>query len=178
MLWKKKKIETPEINSENTHPTKYPFRYCNIYISNRYNEILFVPIGKVDDWMYQELNSVIVKDWPLNIDELQNCIVETLNKWKESTERLKPDNNRWYSFNSSKSKSQHSFKVDYVQISITTDMENEYGPEEVERIIIKASPKDWQKDSYKLIGREHLLETKVAQVLIDIFKACVDIRTR
>ena len=62
-------------------------------------------------------------------------------------------------------------------MSLTTDLERKYGQGEVERILVKASPKNWTDDNYKLIGKNHLMETQVAQVVIDIFKACEKIRT-
>lgn len=182
MFWKNKnKISEPlkfEANVEgNREAFPYLERHCWLYISSKYNEILFVPMGKIDPWKSRELDSIVVKKWPLNIGGLQEAIQETLDKWTDPVEDIKPSNNNWHSFNKSKAKTQRSFHVDYVQMSLTTDMEREYGQGEVERIVIKASPKNWLEDNYKLIGWNHLLHTQVAQVVIDIFNACEKIRT-
>lgn len=182
MFWKNKnKIPEPlefETKVEKkSEDFPYRERHCWLYISSKYNEILFVPMGKIDPWSSSELDSIIVKDWPLNIGELQDLIQETLDKWTEPVDDIKPSNDNWHSFNASKSKTQKSFQVDYVQLSLKTDMEREYGQGEVERILVKATPKNWNHDNYKLIGKNHLIETQVAQVVIDIFNACEKIRT-
>jgi hypothetical protein len=181
MFWKKKnEIPEPlhfELNKEGKRG-RFPFpeRHCWLYISYKYTEILFVPMGKIDSWKSCELDSVVVKEWPMNIGELQHSIQETLDKWKDSVTDVNPSNDNWHSFKASKAKTQKSFQVDYVQVSLTTDMEREYAQDEVERILVKASPKNWQNDSYKLVGKNHLLETQVAQVVMDIFNACEKIR--
>jgi len=182
MFWKNKnKIPEPlefEANVEKKREA-FPFqeRHCWLYISSKYGEILFVPMGKIDPWRSSELDSIVVKEWPLNIGELQYLIQEALDKWTDPVPDIKPSNDNWHSFNASKAKTQKSFQVDYVQMSLTTDLESEYGQGEVERIIVKASPKNWTDDNYKLVGKNHLLETQVAQVVIDIFNACEKIRT-
>ena len=133
-------------------------------------------MGRIDPWKSRELDTIVVKEWPLNIGELQDTIQETLDKWIDPVDDIKPSNDNWHSFNKSKAKTQNSFNVDYVQMCLTTDMGREYGQREVERIIIEASPKKWHEDNYKLIGRNHLMDTQVAQVVIDIYNACEKIR--
>lgn len=182
MFWKKK-VKLPEplefgLNSDEKRE-RFPYRerYCWIHISSKYDEIVFVPMGKIDHWKFREQDSVIVKKWPLNIGELQNTIQLTLDQWLDSVPDVESSNENWHSFNRSKAKTQRSFQTDYVDIRLATDMAREYGQNEVERIIVEASPKNWTDDSYKLIGRDHLIETRIAQLIIDIFKACEKIRT-
>jgi hypothetical protein len=182
MLWKKKiKISEPLKFESETNELRedfpYPERYCWLYISEKFNEILFVPMGKIDDWKSRELDSVIVKDWPINIGELQKCILEALDKWQDPVPDTKPNNENWHSLNNSKAKTQRSYVVDYVHVRLTTDMKRKYGQGEVERITVEAAPKDWTEDSYNLMGCNHLSETQVAQVVLDIHKACEKIRT-
>jgi hypothetical protein len=181
MFWKNRnKIPEPlelEVDKgEKREAFPFPERHCWLYISSKYKEILFVPMGKIDPWRSSELDSVVVKEWPMNIGELQDAIQETLDKWIDPIDENKPSNDNWHSFNKSKAKTQRSFKVDYVQMSLTTDLEREYKQGEVERIIVKASPIDWNGDNYKLVGKNHLVETQVAQVVLDIFSACERIR--
>lgn len=181
MFWKRKsKLPAPLEFDQKENKTREPFpyseRYCWLYISSRYEEILFVPMGKIDAWKSRELDAVVAKKWPLNIGELQDTIQETLDKWIDSVPDVNPSNDNWHSYNSSKAQTQKSFQVDYVQIRLTTDMERDYGPSELERIIVNASPQNWETDNYQLIGKSHLLETKVAQIVLDIFSACEKIR--
>lgn len=63
-------------------------------------------------------------------------------------------------------------------MSLATDMDREYEQGEVDKIIVKATPVDWTEDTYKLIGENHLVETKFAQVVVDIYNACEKIRTK
>lgn len=181
MFWKNKsKLPEPlkfgNEKDKKRAPFPYPERYCWLYISSKYNEILFVPMGKIDPWRSCELDSVVAKEWPMNIGDLQETIQETLDKWEDQMPDIKPSNENWHSYNTSKAKTQRSFSVDYVQMSLTTDLESEYGQGEVERIVIKASPKNWSNDNYTLVGKKHLVETNVAQVVIDIVNACEKIR--
>lgn len=183
MFWKKKiKVSEPlyfeAAKNEYREAFPYPERHCWLYISDKYKEVLFVPMGKIDQWKSKELDSIIVGEWPMSIGDLQKNIIQTLDKWQDPVENVEPSIENWHSFNISKARSQKSFKVDYVQISLTTDMEREYGQSEVERIVVKASPFDWTEDRYNLIGKSHLLETQVSQVVIDIYKACDKIRTK
>lgn len=182
MFWRNKsKISEPiDFKSDNKvkrEALPFPQRRCWLYISSKYKEVIFVPMGKTNTGMSYELNSVVVKEWPLNIGELQQTIHETLDKWTKSIVEITPSKNNWHSFNASKAKTQQSFQIDYVQMSLTTDIEKGYEQCEVERIIVTASPKDWQKDNYKLINIAHLTETLVAQIVLDIFNACEKIRT-
>ncbi|MBI3259510.1 MAG: hypothetical protein HYZ54_08575 [Ignavibacteriae bacterium] len=181
MFWKKSKLPKPTqfVKDEGglREDFPYPERYCSIYISEKHKEIVFVPMGRIDPWKSRELDSVIVKEWPLNIGELQDCIQTTLDKWKDQVDDIEPGNKLWYSLNNSKAKTQHSFRVDYVHLTLTTDMDRKYGQGEVERITVKASPFDWSEVRYKLVGTNHLMETQIAQLVIDISKACEKIRT-
>jgi hypothetical protein len=158
-----------------THP--YAGRHCWLYISSRYKEILFVPMGKVDPWMSRELDAVIVKPWPISIGELQDTIQATLDNCKSPVEKLEPSKDRWFSLKASKAKTQQSLKVDYVLMRLFTDLERPYAKGEVERIKVSAAPFG-QSGTYRLTGETHLSETRLAQIVLDIFSACETIRTK
>jgi len=181
MFWNKKNIKPVGESVETNGSSKvehFPFieRRCCLFISSKFKEILFVPVGK-DKISFNELDSIIIKQWPLKIEELQDCIQLTLDKFVQNVEDQPPTNENWYSLKNSKAKTQQSFKIEYVQIELKTDMEKEYGPKEVERILINAGPFDNLKTRYKLIGKSHLIDTEVAEVVVEIFNACEKIRT-
>ncbi|MBK7441433.1 MAG: hypothetical protein IPI65_07865 [Bacteroidetes bacterium] len=181
MFWNKKNIKPIGESVETNGSGKvehFPFieRRCWLFISSKFKEILFVPVGK-DKISFNELDSIIIKQWPLKIEELQDCIQLTLDKFVQNVEDQPPTNENWYSLKNSKAKTQQSFKIEYVQIELKTDMEKEYGPKEVERILINAGPFDNLKTRYKLIGKSHLIDTEVAEVVVEIFNACEKIRT-
>lgn len=162
-------------NKESHFP--YEKRMCWIYVSDRYEQMLFVPMGKIDPWRYQELENVIVKDWPMEFGELQSCIEVALDSFGQIVEDGNSKDRAWPSFDKSKAKSQRSFKADYIKIKLETDLSKGYGEGERERILIRASPKDWLEDNYELVAVEHLMETFVAQAVLDITKACFKIRS-
>ncbi|MBO6514965.1 MAG: hypothetical protein JJ975_00255 [Bacteroidia bacterium] len=182
MFWKRKREFTGEGDAEFdelTHRKEREIdqvRQCTLFISSKYKEIIFVPIGEVESFMHRELDSVVVKPWPMSIGELQEEIENTLNKYQNRVADLPPSNQTWYSLNASKAKSQRSFKVDYIDVNLFTDTHRPYGEGEVERIRVDAAPKDRLQNSYVLTGVSHLLETGVAQTVIDIFNACEKIR--
>ncbi|MEP0266852.1 hypothetical protein [Dokdonia sp.] len=181
MFWKRKpkiiKTSDSYINNENPRED-FPYleRSCQIYISEKYQEILFVPYGKMESWMLKELDAVVVKKWPMDFGDLQNTILTTLDTYEYSLPDQEPNIKNWHSFNSSKAKTQRSFKTDYISISLRTDLKTKYGQKEVERIIVETSPFDLNKDSYKLTGTAHLIETGIAQIVLDIFHACLKIK--
>ncbi len=181
MFWKNRvKISEPlKLESEVTSPREafpFPKRQCWVYISSKYKEVVFVPMGEITPYKSKELNSVITKEWPLNIGELEESIRLTLDKWENNVPDSELSTNNWHSFNRSKAKTQQSFTVNYVPICLTTDLDKEYGISEAERIIVKGSPKEWHKTNYKIVGESHLLETHVSQTVLDIFNACEKIR--
>jgi hypothetical protein len=72
--------------------------------------------------------------------------------------------------------SQKSFESEYICLRLETDLSRGYGDGEVERIKVSAIPTSLI-DSYSLIGYGHLFDTNVAQIVLDIFNACVKIRS-
>ena len=135
MFWKSKnrRPESLELGTKAEEKREsFPYeRHCWLYVSSKYNKILFVPM--------RELDSVSSKEWPLTIRKLHDMIQETLDKWTDPVSVVLPSNDNWHSFNNSKAK-------------------------------------NWTDDHYKLAGKNHLIETQVGQVVIDIFNACGKIR--
>ena len=82
---------------------------------------------------------------------------------------------KWPSFDCSKAKSQRSFETDYVTFRLETDLTRSYREHEVERIKVRAQPTILD-NTYSLNGCGHLLDTKIAQIVLDIFEACLKIR--
>jgi hypothetical protein len=168
MFWKKSKLsqQSPQSNSP------YSYRCCCLYISSKFNQIIFVPQGKADIGLYFELDNIVADTWPCNFERLQLNIEEALNKYQPLATYTK-DN--WPSYNKSNAKSQKSFELDYISIWLETDLTKGYGEKEVERIKVAAQPSSLD-NTYSLVGCRHLLDTKVAQMVIDIFEGCSKIR--
>jgi hypothetical protein len=150
----------------------YPYRSCSLYISNKYKHILFIPYGKAEAGFHVELDNIISDTWPCDFGKLQQNIEEALNRYLPSVTYIEGN---WPSYNNSKAKSQKSFEFDYIHISLGTDLSSEYGKREVERIQVSAEPSSID-NTYSLIGVRHLLDTGVAQMVIDIFEGCSKIR--
>lgn len=170
MFWKK----LPKENSIE-EIERHSYRFCYLYISEKYNQIVFVPFGKANNnvaKIYAELDSIITDKWPCDFGTLQQNIEATLDKFSKLSD-YKFGN--WPSFNNSKAKTQQSFASDYVQFRLETDKSKPYGSHEVERIKVTASPTSLD-NNYNLIGCDHLLDTKIAQIVDDIFNACLKIR--
>lgn len=168
MFWKKSK------SSHQAHQNNFPYshRCCSLYISSKYNQILFVPQGKADIGLYIELENIEADSWPCSFEKLQLNIEDALNKYQSSATYTKGN---WPSYNKSNAKSQKSFEFDYISIWLETDLTKEYGKKEVERIKVSAQPSSLD-NTYSLVGCGHLLDTKVAQIVIDIFEGCSKIR--
>lgn len=167
MFWKKGKLLPQKANLNLPHT----FRTCCLFISKKHNHILFVPQGKSQIGLYVELDDIISDSWPCDFEKLQSNIELTLNRYQNSATYVKGN---WPSYNSSKAKSQASFEFDYICIWLETDMKKGYGSKEVERISISAQPTSL--DSYSLEGCKHLIDTRVAQMVIDIFEGCSKIK--
>ena len=142
-------------------------RLCYLYISARNKEILFVPYGKVNNGISAEIDDIIVDSWPCDFKNLQENINATLNKFQNS---ITYEQGVWPSFRKSKAKSQSSYHHDYIAIRLSTDNSRDYGNGEVERIEISVKPSEL--DNYQLKGTTHLIDTAVAQLVIDIYTAC------
>ncbi|MBP6430171.1 MAG: hypothetical protein KA319_00205 [Ferruginibacter sp.] len=168
MLWYKNKQDNEIVKGN----IKYPYRFCKLYISDDYNQIIFVPFGKISSGIYAEIDDLIIDSWPCDFEKLQNNIEKTLNKFAESAIHTK---SKWPSYDNSKAKSQKSFEANYICIRLETDAKKEYGEFEVERITASAKPSILDT-TYSLVGTNHLLETSIAQMVIDIFEACLKIR--
>jgi hypothetical protein len=168
MFWKKSK----ETDMKMPEQERHPYRFCHLYISETYKQILFVPFGKTSSPIYAELDSIIIDKWPCDFGNLQQNIVATLNKFSNTLE-YKFGN--LSSYNNSKAKSQQSFENDFIRFRIETDKSRPYTAHEAERIKVSATPTILD-DTYQLIGCDHLIDTKIAQIVIDIFSACIKIR--
>jgi hypothetical protein len=168
MFWKKAKPSQPmqQIN------VPHLYRCCCLYISDKYKHIMFVPQGKADIGLFVEVDNIISDSWPCDFGKLQLNIEEALNRYLPSATYVKGN---WPAYNNSKAKSQKSFEYDYIGIWLETDMSRTYGEREVERIKVSAQPSSLDI-TYSLIGYRHLLDTKVAQMVIDIFEGCSKIR--
>jgi hypothetical protein len=168
MFWKKGKLLPQKTDLNFPHP----FRTCCLHISKKHSQILFVPQGKTEIGLYVELDNIISDSWPCNLGKLQLNIELALNRYQPSATYVKGN---WPSYNISKAKSQVSFEFDYISIWLETDMTRGYGPKEVERISVSAQPSSLDS-SYSLVGCRHLIDTRVAQMVIDIFEGCSKIK--
>ena len=169
MFWKR---DNKQASANNNH-FPHPYRICDICISEKYHEILFVPYGKVENGMHAEVDNLIIAKWPCKFEDLQLNIEEILRRYLSQTTYVK---GKWPSFEKSKAKSQKSYETDYVRIRLGTDLSSSYGDGEVERIKVNAQP-TLLDNTFSLVGCTHLLDTKVAQVVLDIYEACMKIRS-
>ena len=167
MFWKKAK----EIEQSQQSSLPHPYRACTIYISEKFKQIILVPLGRIAIG-HAELENIITDSWPCDFGQLQSNIEETLNRYQEKTEYK----GIWPSYDNSKSKTQKSFETDYIHFNLETDLSRNYGEKEVERIKVTARPTKLD-NTYCLIGTSHLLGTKIAQIVCDIFDACAKIRS-
>ena len=170
MFWKREKAAALHPIEETIK--QRPCRFCILYISERFKHIMFVPQGKIDIGIYAEIDDVISDVWPCEFGKLQENIEVTLNRHKDFTDYVKGN---WPSYKNSKAKSQKSFETDYIAIHLRTDLSKDYGERELERIIVTAWP-DPISNTYYITGTNHLYDTKIAQIVCDIFEACLKIR--
>lgn len=168
MIW----IGTTQTANDKPINLPHPYRFCKLYISDKFKQILFVPFGQMGNGMYAELDNIIVDTWPCKFEDLQTNIEETLRRFSSHAVYME---GKWPSFNSSKAKSQRSFETDYISFRLETDLTRNYGEREVERIKVSAQPTVLD-NTYSLNGCGHMFETKVAQIVLDIFEACLKIR--
>lgn len=159
MFWKK---EMKEIT----------IRSCSLNIGEKYNQILFVPYGQIANGLNVELDDIIIDNWPCDFGDLQENINKTLDKYKP---KYIQSDTLWYSQLKSKAKTIKSFETDYLNIHLYTDISRKYGEGEVERISVSTQPSKLE-DTYRIIGCGHLIESKVAQIVIDIYNASMKIR--
>jgi hypothetical protein len=122
--------------------------------------------------MYTELDNLIIDNWPCKFQDLEINIEEVL---RRSLAKAIYAKGNWPSFERSKAKSQKSYETDYIKLRLETDLSRSYGEGEVERVKVTARPTELD-NTYSLTGCGHLLNTKVAQIVIDIFEACMKIR--
>ncbi len=169
MLWTK----TIRTNSDKQINLPHPYRFCNLYISDKFKQILFTPFGGLENGMHAEVDNIIVDTWPCKFEDLQTNIEETLRRFSDKAIYVK---GKWPSFDNSKAKSHRSFETDYITIRLETDLTRNYGEHEVERIKVSARPTSLD-NTYTLNGCGHLIDTKVAQIVLDIFEACLKIRS-
>ena len=169
MFWEK------ESRQPSTKERHFPHqnRFCDLYISDKNHEILFVPYGKVENGMHAEVDNLIIDKWPCRFQDLQANIEKALNRYLPKTNYIA---GKWPSFDNSKAKSQKAYEADYIRIRLETDLTRNYGEGEVERIKVTAQ-RTYLDNTFSLIGCTHLLDTKVAQVVMDIYEACMKIRS-
>jgi hypothetical protein len=144
MFWKKLKKTDLNILEQKRHP----YRFCHLYISETYKQILFVPFGKTNSSLYAELDSIIIDKWPCDFGNLQQNILTTLDKFSNLSE-YKFGN--WPSYNNSKAKSQQSFENDFIRFRIETDKSKPYAAHEAERIKVSATPTSLD-ETYQLLA--------------------------
>ena len=168
MFWKKDK----ESNSVKEENSPYPYRFGDLYISDKYKQILFVPYGKVDNGTYAEVDNLIIDNWPCKFQDLETNLEAILKRFSAKTILVK---GKWPSYDNSKAKTQKSYEADYIRLRLETDRSRSYGDGEVERIKVTAQPTSLD-DTFHLSGTGHSLDTKVAQIVLDIFEACLKIR--
>ena len=168
MIW----IGTTPTTNEKQINLPHPYRFCKLYISDKFKQILFTPFGQLENGMHAEVNNIIVDTWPCKFEDLQTNIEETLRRFSSNAVYIE---GKWPSFDSSKAKSQRSFETDYIPFRLETDLTRNYGELEVERIKVSVQPTVLD-NTFSLNGCGHLFETKVAQIVLDIFEACLKIR--
>src|ERR1700704_5823487 len=133
MFWKKRNKATADKEGHFPHP----YRFCHIYISYKYNQVLFVPYGKTGNGSYSEVDNLIIDSWPCKFGDLQTNIEEVLKRFLDKHEHVK---GKWPSYEKSKAPSQKSFESDYIDLRLETDMARSYEEGEVERIRVSAQP--------------------------------------
>ena len=167
---------TPEDLFKPDDESNLIFRYKlgHIYISEKYHQILFVPLGGiVEEGIRRELPDIIADKWPCDFGNLQINIEEMLNRFKPLN--IEPGFT-WPAYEASLAKTRKSFEQDYLMLRLESDSKNPYGEGEAERINVRAQASRLET-SYYLIGQEQLIDTELAQVVIDIFNACMKIRS-
>ena len=126
----------------------------------------------MDIGAYAEIDDIVVDTWPCDFGKLQANIEATLNKFAPTAIHVK---GKWPSYEASKATSQSAYKADYIAFRLKTDLSRSYGEGEVERITVTATPSALDT-TYSLVGTSHLLDTRVAQIVVDIAEACDKIR--
>lgn len=168
MLW----INSTPVKNEQPVYVPFAYRFCKLYISDRFQQIIFTPFGRLQNGLYAELDIIIVDTWPCEFEDLQSNIEETLKRFSDNAIYVE---GKWPSYDCSKAKSHRSFETEYIPFRLETDLSRSYGESEVECIKVSAQPTVIDK-TYALIGEGHLHETRVAQIVLDISEACFKIR--
>ncbi len=152
-------------------------RQARVVISAKFEEILFIPMGKVDNSHWTELKEIKVGKWPMNLDELHQNIVDVMSNYLPNYKPIDDEIKNWPAFKTSKSKSQISYKRDYVHICLKTDTDANYFSENSsDFVIIEAQPFYQSDNHYTIRGRWSLNEEKIAEILLSIFNACETLR--
>lgn len=157
---------------------RYPYRHSALYISEKYKEILFIPFGRVNGGLSAEHENTLSDTWPCDFGKLADNIREVLDRSLVAHAGYDPHKYgraNYPSYNASKAKSERSFQTDYVLLRLETDTTRDYAKGEVERITVTAKPTSGDH-TYCLTGVYHLIDTKVAQLVLDIYEACMKIR--
>jgi hypothetical protein len=155
-----------------------PYRHCDIYISTKYKHIMFVPFRRVGGGLSAEHENIISDIWPCDFGRLEENIEEALNRNMVAYvnyDGFKSGRGNYPLYNNSKGKSESSFHSEYVKLQVETDNTKEYSIGESERITVMAKPTALET-TYRLKGTYHMIDTEVAQLVLDIFGACMKIR--
>jgi hypothetical protein len=150
--------------------SKLRYKLARIYISEKYKEILFVPMG--GDSIKKELLDIKKDSWPSDFGKLQKNIEEMLIKYEPNEPKHEVV---WPAYEASVAKTRKSFDQDYIILRLESDTKNPYSDGEAERINVRAQASRLET-SYYLVGQERLIDTELAQLVIDIFNACLKIR--
>jgi hypothetical protein len=165
------------IFSKKRHKTSpYLKRQCFVFISEKFSQIIFVPIGVLDKWRTCEIDSVISEDWPLQSEKIQENIIKTLNLFEENVREYDEGLDKWYSLKKSKTDGIRSFQKNYRTFHLETDTERKYEEGEKERIIIKTSVDEWGTEKYQLVGKGHLIGNDISNLIIEMQSACEKIK--
>lgn len=151
----------------------YPYKLARVYISELHKEILFVPMGRVSEGTYMETFDIIKDQWPCDFGEMEANLENTLSKYNPQMVRHEEF---WPAYKASKAKTPKAFAEHYILLRLESDYKNSYGEGEAERINVRtqASPLE---TNYYLVAQKHLIDTDLAQAIIDMFEACMKIRS-
>lgn len=170
-------MESEWVFSKNgTIPSPYPELLARIYISEKFKEILFVPMGCIEDSfgsLFMETFDIISDTWPCDFGELQNNIEILLSSYKTSMPR---HDTMWPAHQASRSKTRKAFSEHYILFHLRSDDKRLYYPGEGERIFVRtqASPLE---TTYYMVALESREGPKLAQAIVDMFDACMKIRS-
>jgi hypothetical protein len=170
-------MESEWVFSENgTIPSPYPELRARIYISEKYNQVLFVPMGCIKDSfgsLFMETFDIKSDNWPCDFGDLEKNIEVLLRSYKSEIEK---HDTLWPAQKASRAKTKKTFNESYILLTLNSDNHRLYEPGEGERIFVKtqASPLE---TTYYLVALESRKGSDLAQAIVDMFSACMKIRS-